>query len=172
MRIIFPILSVFITIAGAAPPQIATVSSPAEFQLRDAQIKPGQGVPSWPALDGDKITAGNSPVLFTFGNGSTILLAPHSEASVGMAGERPVFRLLCGSANYSLKTIAAITLMAHDKVVVPSQVQGSYKVDGGCDVGGGWWTGPKTLLVLGGVAALAYGIVEATQGGSPVSPSR
>jgi hypothetical protein len=174
MRSTILITSIFVGIAAAAPVQVATVSSTAQFQLREAQIKPGQGVPSWPAMDGDKIKSGNAPVLLTFADGSTVILDAHSEARVGMSSEEPMFRLLCGSAHYSLKTIPSVVLMANDKVVNPPEVIGSYKVDGGCTVGGGW-TETKTVLVVAGAAAAAgagVAIERATQGGDPVSPSR
>lgn len=174
MRSTILIISLAVQVAIASPVQVAVVSSKSQFQLREAQIKPGQGVPSWPVLDGDKVASGNEPVLFTFADGSTIVLYPHSNAKAEMTNGVPVFRLLCGSASYSLKTIPAVTLMAHDKIVTPPEVRGMYNIVGGCDIGGGFWTAPRTALILGAAAGLGIGlgIAQSTQGSVPLSPSR
>jgi len=156
-------------VANGAPVQVATVFSTAEFQLREALIKPGQGVPSWPAMAGDKLKSGDAPVLATFPDGSTVTLQPHSEAVIEVANGVPVFRLLCGAADYSLTSLPAVTLMARDKLITAAKVIGSYKIDGGCrTIPGGWWT---VGGIAAGAAALGIGIELATRGAPSVSAS-
>ena len=51
---------VFMAVTAWAQTQVATVTSSATFTLRGAGITPGQGVPMWPVLAGDHVTAGNA----------------------------------------------------------------------------------------------------------------
>src|SRR5258706_14466037 len=91
-------------IIAFAQTQMATITSDSPFQLRGASVAPGQGVPSWPAMPGDVIQAGQTPLTLTFNDGSTIVLAPGSVAKIDLSGKTPLFQLQSGSAHYELKT--------------------------------------------------------------------
>jgi len=169
-------LSLFMAIVvGAwAQSQVATVTSSGPFQLRGASVTPGQGVPSWPAMPGDEIKAESTPVTVTFADGSAIILAPGSSAKIDMSGQTPIFQLLSGSTQYSLKTISAVKLLEINKVVTPAGMTGVLQI-GTNAKGAGWWTTGHTVAVVGGsagAAGLGYGIERAVSGGAAVSPSR
>lgn len=152
--------------------QVATVTSTAPFQLRGAQVTTNQGVPSWPALQNDTIQAGSAPVSFAFADGSVITLDPGASARVELSGQTPVFRLLCGTAHYTLKGLTALKLMAQNDVVTPTQLTAAYSTGSCKPPAAGWWTTTRTLLILGGAAAaagLGLGIASATSGGPALS---
>lgn len=157
-----------------AQDQIATVTSNAKFQLRGAAITPGQGVPTWPVLAGDNIKAGTAPTLVTFTDGSVLVLDAASVAAVEVANDTPVFRLLKGSARYSLKSLTSVELLATDQRVNVSSLTGSYSI-GSQKQTGGFWTPVHTAAVVGGAAAVgtvtALGVGAANSSGSQVSPS-
>src|SRR5437879_3536482 len=111
--------------AGASD-QIATATSSATFQLRGAAVNPGQGVPNWPVFSPDTLKAGTAVTVVTFSDGSVLLLNPGSVATVDMAGNTPVFRLLSGSARYSLKSLTSVQLLATDKKVNVASLTGSF----------------------------------------------
>lgn len=169
-------LSLFMAVVvfAWAQTQVATVTSAGPFQLRGASVTPGQGVPSWPVMPGDEIKAGSTPVTVTFADGSTITLAPGSSAKIDLTGQTPVFQLLSGSAQYSLKTTSAVKLMEINKLVTPSGMTGVLQI-GNATKGAGWWTTGHTVAMVGGSAAaagLGFGIEHAVSGGAAVSPSR
>lgn len=152
-----------------AQTQIATITSDSPFQLRGADITPGQGVPSWPAMPGDTLQAGQTPLTITFQDGSTLVLAPGTTAKVDLAGNTPVFQLECGSAHYTEKTLSSVKLMQASRTVTPKDLVGDLMVD--CKKPGGWWTPGHTAAVVGGSAGaigLAVGILETRT----VSPSK
>jgi len=167
------ILVLLLVALAFAQVQVATVTSTSPFQLRGANVTPSQGVPSWPVMPGDKIKAGSAPVTVTFPDGSTITLAPGSEIKVTQSGATPVVTLLSGSASYTLKTLASVGLVA-DGAVTPTSLTGVLTL-AGQKAAGGWWTTGHTILVVAGagaIAGLGYGIVQATNGGTAVSPSQ
>jgi hypothetical protein len=169
------IFSITLVTAARAQAPVATVTSSGPFELRGANVTPGQGVPSWPGLAGDTIKAGNTPVTVTFPDGSTILLNPGSSAKLGLSGQTPVFQLTSGSASYSLKTLTAVKLMAAAKVVTPSDMAGLLELGGSNLPKAGFWTAGHTTAVLLGAGAatgLGVGIAKATGGGASVSPSQ
>lgn len=177
-------LAVFMALSMAllAQSQIATVTSDSSFQLRGAGVTPGQGVPSWPALAGDTLQAGQTPVTLTFADGSTLMLSPGSSATVNMAGSTPIFELLSGSADYMLKTLTSAQLQEKKKVVVPTALIGELfigdhkKVAAGAVAGTGagaaaGTAGHVALLVIGASAAatgLAVGVAQSIS----TSPSK
>jgi hypothetical protein len=171
----------FILIASVAfarpQDQIATVTSSAKFQLRGAVITPGTGVPNWPVLAGDTIKSGTELTVVTFTDGSVLALNPGSVATVDLMADTPVFRLLSGSAAYSLKSATSVELLATDKKVNVVALTGSYSI-GGAKQAGGFWTAGHTAAVVGGVAgvggatAAALGFGSSNSAGPQVSPSR
>jgi hypothetical protein len=159
--------------AWADQRQMGTVSSTGPFQLRGANVTPGQGVPEWPLIAGDKINAGAAPVTVNFPDGSIITVNSGSEIIVTLSGTTPVVKLICGSANYALKSLTAVKLVAGEPVT-PNNSTGLLSVSG-CKVTAGWWTTGHTVLVVAGagaIAGLGYGIVDATSGGASVSPTK
>ena len=173
MRRVLAVFAVVIATVGStnAQDQVATVTSSSKFQLRDASVTPGQGVPSWPVLSGDTIKSGTAPTIVTFPDGSMVLLASSSAATVSMNGSVPAFDLLSGSATYSLKSLTAIQLTAGNRAINPTSLTGSFGAHAG-----GFWTPAHAALVVAGVggataAALAVGAAQSNSGGAQVSPS-
>lgn len=166
---------VVIAVIAFAQTQVASITSNGPFQLRGANVTPGQGVPSWPVMPGDTIKAGDKPLTIAFQDGSTIDLAPGSSAKVDLSGNTPVFQLESGTAHYSLKTLDAVKLMTLDNSVTPKDLAGSLQVGvGGQNPPAGWWTaGHTTAVVVAAAAAagLSLGVAQATKKGPPVSPS-
>jgi hypothetical protein len=156
-----------------AQSQMATSTSSAPFELRGAQVTPGQGVPSWPVMPGDTIKAGSGSVTTVFSNGSSIVLDPNSSAKVDLSGQTPVFQLQTGALHYSLKSASAVKLTALGTPVTTTHLTGLVKISNG-HVTSGWWTPGHTAAVVTGAAAstaLGVGVTEATSGGTTVSPS-
>jgi hypothetical protein len=162
------------SVLSVAQSQLGTVTSSAPFQLRGATVNPGQGVPSWPAMAGDSIKAGPALTIVTFTDGSVVTLEPDSAATLSLSANlTPVFGLSKGTANYSLKTLTAVKLVAGSSTVTPNALRGSFKV-GHQQTKGGFWTPTHTALVVGGVAAgtaAGLGVGAANSSGTPVSPS-
>jgi hypothetical protein len=132
---------------------VATVTSDSPFELRGATVTPGQGVPSWPVVPGDAIQAGKTPLTLTFSDGSKIVLAPDASAQVGLSGQTPVFQLLSGTAQYSLKKRSSVKVVEHNTVVVPT------------NTGMGLWTTGHMLVIAGtaaGATALGLGVAAAS----------
>jgi hypothetical protein len=155
--------------------QLATVTSSAPFTLRGATVTPGQGVPTWPVLSGDGLTAGNALTIVTFPDGSVLTLSPGSEAKIDVVNGRPVFQLLTGTMTYSLKSTSAVQLMAGNQTVTPKGLIGTLTAGGSSAVVGGLPAAHTGAILLGaGVAvilgAAGVGIYEATKGGPLVSP--
>lgn len=160
--------------------QIATASSSEPFQLHGALVKPGQGVPFWPVMSGDLIQAGTEPVTIRFRDGSTIILAAGSDATLTLDGTTPVFNLTAGSAEYQLRTSSTIELealgspLAQTSAAVPA---GEYsvrvparKVGGAPKITGGFWTTSHLLWIIGGAAAaagIAFAAIELSSSGGP-----
>jgi hypothetical protein len=170
------ILTVFLTIAllGWSQSQVATVTSAAPFKLRGASVTPGQGVPSWPAVAGDLVTAENGPVTVSYLDGSSFILDPGSTAKINISGQSPVFQLQSGLARYSVKSLTSVRLMALETTVGPTKLSGILRISNGRPVLGFWTPGHTALVVVGAGAAagLGIGVARATSGGDPVSVSR
>jgi hypothetical protein len=157
-----------------AQTQVATVTSTATFELRGANVTPGQGVPTWPVMAGDEIKSAGGSVTISFPDGSSVILDPGSSAKVDMSGQTPQFQLTSGSAHYALKSASAVKLAALGKPVASTHLSGIVKISNG-RVSTGWWTPAHTALVVGGAAAatgVGVGVTESTSGGAAVSPSR
>jgi hypothetical protein len=168
VRILF--VSAVVSSLALGQSQVATVSSSSSFTLRGANVNSGQGVPDWPVLAGDTIKAVNSPVVLTFPDGSTITLDPGAEATVSLSGPTPVFRLLKGSAHYSLKSLTSVQVISGNQNVTLTSLTG----DLGRSGGHGIWTPAHTAIGIAGAGAaagLGVGVSQATSGGPSVSPS-
>jgi len=159
--------------------QVATITSSDPFYLRGATITPGQGVPTWPGLAGDDVKAGNALTIVTFSDGSVVTLSPGSEGKIDLVNGKPEFKLLHGSADYSLKSTSAVELVACDRKVNPKALAGVLTdcgKSGAGAAGGGAWTAAHTaavVLAVGGAAGLAVGIYESQVSNAPsVSPSQ
>jgi hypothetical protein len=177
MRTVLGVLTVVLASLGSASPQdqIATVTSTSKFHLRGASITPAQGVPTWPVLAGDSVKSGTAQTIVTYSDGSTLVLDPGSVATVEAANGTPVFRLLRGSASYSLRSLTSVELLATDQRVNVSKLNGSYSIGG--QKSAGFWTPGHTAAVVGGAVAvgtaagLGVGAAASNSSGSQVSPS-
>jgi len=152
--------------------QVATATSDGPFQLRGANVTPGQGVPSWPVMPADTIKAGQTPVTIVFQDGSTLVLNSESSARVGLSSKTPVFQLQSGSAHYSLTGLASVKLMELNDTVTPKELTGLLQI-GNRKPPAGWWTASHTAVVGAAAAAgLGVGVITATKNGTSVSPSQ
>jgi hypothetical protein len=153
-----------------AQTQVATVASAAVFHLRGALIAPGQGIPNWPVLAGDIVSAETAPIIVSFPDGSVIVLAAYSAAKIGMIDNIPAFQLVGGSATYSLKTLTAV------KLINPAtQIAKLTALKGTLGIHSIALLTPVTvgLAAVGGATAVGLGMaIEANTGGDAVSPSR
>jgi len=163
---------VLMSVAGLAQTQVATVTSSAAFTLRGAGITPGAGVPTWPVLAGDSVTAGTALTILTFPEGSVVTLAPGAEGKVGFVNGKPTFQLVSGKARYSLKSQNSISLLTATGAVAVAGLSGTLTL-GGVAAAAFWTAGTVTAAaIIGGAAAagLAVGVSHAVNGGAPVSP--
>jgi hypothetical protein len=86
----------FATALWAAEPA-AKITSNSSFLLRGKPV-PVAGVPSWTALAGDDVTAGESSLMLVFRDGSRAVLAARSQARIEKgSGEQVLFRLVSGA---------------------------------------------------------------------------
>jgi len=172
-RILF--LSALVAVAACGQVQVATVSSPSTFTLRGAPVNPGQGVPDWPVLAGDTLKAGQSPVKLVFADGSTITLRPGAEATVVLSGQTPLFQLLKGTADYSLKTPTSVQLASDNHRVAVASLTGTLGTTSRSVAPIAWVASHPVAFGVAGAAAVAgmgVGVAHATSGGTSVSPSR
>jgi hypothetical protein len=157
-----------------AQTQVATVTSSTAFTLRGAAITPGQGVPMWPVLAGDDVTAGNAITIVTFPDGSVITLAPGAAGKFGLVNGQPSFELAGGTAHYSLKSKKAVVMIVGGQTVALTNETGTLPLSAA--KGGGFWTAGHiaAVAIVGGAAAAGAGVAasDATGGGAPVSPSK
>lgn len=173
MRKLLNILIMVVTVCSWAQSQVGTVTSTAPFELRGANVTPGQGVPSWPVTPGDTIKSGRESVTITFPDGSSVILDPNSTAKVDLSGKTPVVQLINGSMHYALKSSSSVKLAAAGKPVATSHLSGVVKLSNG-RVATGFWTPGHTAAVVGaaaGATATGVAVTESTSGGSSVSPS-
>ena len=84
IRTLCVLLALSIVLSAAEP--VAKVTSPEPFQLRGQTVQVA-GVPAWSALVGDEITAGASPVVVTFKDGSKAVLAAKAKGKIDKAKE-------------------------------------------------------------------------------------
>ncbi len=177
MRKIMSLMPVALLSATAwAQTQVATVTSSVTFTLRGAGITPGQGVPMWPVLAGDHVTAGSAMAIVTFPDGSVITLTPGSEGRIDLMNGQPSFQLLSDTAHYSVKSKNAVALFVLNHMVDVTSLTGTLTIGRNRKVGAAAWTGGQiaAAAILGGVAAAGLGVAvaRATSGGAAVSPSR
>ena len=118
------------SVAAQGQTQVATVDFFSSFTLRGAGITPGTGVPTWPVLAGDTVTAGTALTILTFPDGSVVTLAPGSEGIVGFVDGTPTFQLVSGKARYSLKSKKALVLLTSTGAVAVAGLSGTLTLSG------------------------------------------
>src|SRR5580704_8222830 len=150
---------VFTAVAAWAQTQVATVTSSTAFTLRGAGITPGQGIPMWPVLAGDKVLAGSAMTIVTFPDGSVVTLAPGSEGKVDFVNGTPLFQLVGGTARYSLKSVTAVQLMEASQTVTPANLVGTLTLGGSRAAAAGFWTAGHiaAIAIVGGATAAGVG---------------
>lgn len=80
----------------SAASSVGQITSSESFFLRGKLVQVA-GVPSWSALPGDEITAGDSSLMVTFTDGSKATIAKRSKARIEQSAEGQIlFRLLAG----------------------------------------------------------------------------
>jgi hypothetical protein len=135
----------------------------------------------WPVLAGDEVKAGSTLTIVTFPDGSVVTLAPGSEGRVDSINGKLVFKLLSGTARYSLKSVMAVQLMEANQTVTPTGLLGTLTLGGnkaaaaGLAAGGFWTAGhiaAGVVVAAGTAAGLGFAVSEAVRGGAAVSPSQ
>lgn len=75
----------------------AKITSNSSFLLRGKPVQVA-GVPSWTALAGDDVTAGESSLMLVFRDGSRAVLASRSQGRIEKgSGDQVLFRLVSGT---------------------------------------------------------------------------
>jgi ferric-dicitrate binding protein FerR (iron transport regulator) len=87
---------VLLTVSAFAASPVASVRSSADFELRGVTVNTA-GVPSWPVMAGDIVTARKSPAVIQLEDGSRVTLAMNSRAKIEETKEGLSVRLMDGS---------------------------------------------------------------------------
>jgi ferric-dicitrate binding protein FerR (iron transport regulator) len=87
---------VLLTMSAFAASPVASVRSSADFELRGVTVNTA-GVPSWPVMAGDLVTARKSPAVIQLEDGSRVTLAVNSRAKIEETKEGLSVRLMDGS---------------------------------------------------------------------------
>jgi hypothetical protein len=166
-RFVAVALVLWIPVAAQAQRQLGTVTSSSPFELRGANVNPAPGVPNWPVASGDTFQAGNAPLTLTLSDGSTVVFAPHSRATVSAAGSGPTVRLESGSARYTLQgdPNAINFYCKNDKSSVTSRT-------GDLDCGREATTAKEAFGAFAAGMLAAMAIVLSLENGPSVSPVR
>ena len=168
----------FLANAVPAQTQIASAGSSGPFELRGASVNSEAGVPSWPLIAGDEIVTGDSPVIVTFPDGSTVTIGVGSKATMEMSGQTPALDLTSGSLQFALKSRSSMTILQYGQVISPKGLTGELGAGGGQVVRSAFHAGIPmhgALIAAGVVGAgvgLGYGIPAGLTSGASVSPSK
>ncbi len=111
---------------AAAP--VGTVTSESPFQLGGAGVRT-DGVPSWPLVPGEAVTAGAKNVVIRLKDGTRVNLRAQSRAVVEERAGGLSFRLLSGSMSV-LAGAASTTLIFKntEQVTAPPKVETAFAV--------------------------------------------
>ena len=119
------IITVSLALSGvvfAADP-VAQITSAEPFLLRGKAVQVA-GVPSWSALAGDEVVAGESSLLMVFRDGSRATLASRSKVRVEQsAGNQVIVRLLSGAMTLRPSAKPATTFYNGTNVVKAQPAQ-------------------------------------------------
>jgi hypothetical protein len=99
-KILPVVLGLFGSVSFAATP-VASVSTSQPFSLDGHSIS-AKGIASWPLVVGDELATSTAPAQISFHDGSSIALAPKSNARIAGTSAEPVFLLVSGSLDYNL----------------------------------------------------------------------
>jgi hypothetical protein len=99
-RILPVVLGLFGSVSFAATP-VASVSTSQPFRLDGHSIS-AQGIASWPLVVGDELATSTAAAQISFRDGSSVALAPKSNARIAGTSAEPVFLLVSGSVDYNL----------------------------------------------------------------------
>jgi hypothetical protein len=99
-RILPVVFGLLGSVSFAATP-VASVSTSQPFSLDGHSIS-AKGVASWPLVVGDELATSTAPAQIYFHDGSSIALAPKSDAKIAGTSAEPVFLLVSGSLDYNL----------------------------------------------------------------------
>jgi len=101
--------------AFAAAP-VASVMSSSDFQLRGVSVNTA-GVPSWPVLAGDTVTAGTGSATIRFMDGTMVTLAPGSKVAVQEKKNDVSLRLVNGFMSFTLAPSSALSVYSGNTLV-------------------------------------------------------
>ena len=106
--------SVFLGVALAAyavaAQPVASVTSSSSFDLHGSRVNVA-GIPSWPVMSGDDITAGASSLIVSFKDGSRITLAPDARLRIDSSAGALTANLISGSMQFSLVSNSSVRLL-------------------------------------------------------------
>jgi hypothetical protein len=108
----------------AASP-LGSVSSAQPFDLNGSSV-PVAGVPTWPVAAGDVITTHSAPATIEFLDGSRVILAEDSKASIEAKAGKSVLRFLQGSGEYNLAAHPSLSVFVLDKQAAVKSTNGRF----------------------------------------------
>jgi hypothetical protein len=108
----------------AASP-LGSISSAQPFDLNGSSV-PVAGVPAWPVAAGDVITTHSAPATIEFLDGSRVILAEDSKASIEAKAGKSVLRFLQGSGEYNLAVHPSLSVFVLDKQAAVKSTNGRF----------------------------------------------
>jgi len=128
------VLSLFAASLWAASP-LGSISSAQPFDLNGSSV-PVAGVPAWPVDAGDVVATHSAPATIDFLDGSRVILAEDSKASIEAKAGKSVLRFLEGSGEYSLAAHPSLSVFVLDKQAAVKSTNGRFVP--ACVGGGGF----------------------------------
>ncbi|MGA9622858.1 MAG: hypothetical protein WBL65_00285 [Bryobacteraceae bacterium] len=117
----------------AASP-LGSISSAQPFDLNGSSV-PVAGVPAWPVTAGDVVATHSAPATIEFLDGSRVILAEDSKASIAAKAGKSVLRFPQGPGEYSLAAHPSLSIFVRDKQTAVKSTNGRFVP--ACAGGGG-----------------------------------
>ena len=108
----------------AASP-LGSISSAQPFDLNGSSV-PVAGVPAGPVTAGDVVATHSAPATIDFLDGSRVILAEDSKASIEAKAGKSVLRFLQGSGEYSLAAHPSLSVFVLDKQAAVKSTNGRF----------------------------------------------
>jgi hypothetical protein len=97
-------------VGAYASQPIAAVSGSSSFEL-DGSLINTAGITAWPLMPGDRLMAGDSPLLIAMKDGSRITLAPHSQLRFDSGAGGLTANLISGDMQFKLASGSALRIL-------------------------------------------------------------
>src|SRR5437588_8359197 len=120
-KILATALGLFGSVSFAATP-VASVLTSQPFTL-DGHSVSAKGIASWPLVVGDELATSTAAAKVSFRDGSSIALAPQSDARIAGTSASPVFLLVSGSLDYNLAKNSKVSVTKLQQPAKPSKAR-------------------------------------------------